>query len=112
MSILEQLKQSRVRAPAEAVFQRDGPNATASIEATTEPEDAAPGQTLFSEELEWTSSESRAARLQAERSGAYNDLKSRIHEDLIGELDPEQLSGDTSLNSPIRRAVENTAEER
>src|SRR5256885_6860533 len=47
-----------------------------------------------------------ASRLQAERSGAYTELKARIHEDLITELDPEQLSGDTSLNSPIRRAVE------
>src|SRR5207237_4823737 len=62
--------------------------------------------------LEWTSAVSRTLRLQAERSEAYSGLKARIHEELIAELDPEQLAGDTSLNSPIRRAVEATAEER
>jgi pilus assembly protein CpaF len=61
---------------------------------------------------EWTSGENRLSRIQAERLEAYAELKAKIHEDLIAELDPEQLTGDTSLNSPIRRAVEATADER
>src|SRR5437870_3927800 len=111
MSILEQMKRSRAPAslenteatPVEATGALASERATASAFAPL---------LLPVEEPEWTSGESRASRLQAERSGAYTELKARIHEDLITELDPEQLSGDTSLNSPIRRAVESTAEER
>jgi pilus assembly protein CpaF len=62
--------------------------------------------------LEWTSAVDRTLRLQAERRQAHEELKSKIHEDLIGELDPEQLVGDASVNSPIRKAVEQTADER
>ena len=40
------------------------------------------------------------------------ELKARIHEELIHELDPEQLTGDTSYSSPVRHAVEQAAEER
>ena len=46
------------------------------------------------------------------RSGALMELKSRVHEELIHELDPEQLVGDLSFTSPVRRAVEQAAEER
>jgi pilus assembly protein CpaF len=42
----------------------------------------------------------------------FADLKVRIHEELIHELDPAQLVGDTGLDSPIRRAVEQAADER
>jgi pilus assembly protein CpaF len=45
------------------------------------------------------------------RNDALNDLKARIHEQLIHELDPEQLGGDLSFTSPARRAVEQAAEE-
>jgi pilus assembly protein CpaF len=65
-----------------------------------------------SESPEWTSSVNRSLRLQSERRDAHEDLKSRIHEELIAELDPAQLAGDTSPNSPIRRAVEVSADER
>src|SRR6266568_1892464 len=64
------------------------------------------------ESPEWTSAVNRTLRLQAQRRDAHEDLKSRIHEDLIAELDPEQLAGDTSLNSPIRRAVVQSSDER
>ncbi len=40
------------------------------------------------------------------------ELKARVHEELIHELDPEQLLDDTSYMSPARRAVEQAAEER
>ena len=46
------------------------------------------------------------------RSEALTELKGRVHEDLIHELDPEQLLGDTSFTSAARRAVEQAAEER
>jgi pilus assembly protein CpaF len=46
------------------------------------------------------------------RQEALNELKSRVHEELIHELDPEQLLGDTSFTSPARRAVEQAADER
>jgi pilus assembly protein CpaF len=45
------------------------------------------------------------------RNDALNDLKARVHEQLIHELDPEQLVGDLSFTSPARRAVEQAAEE-
>jgi pilus assembly protein CpaF len=35
-----------------------------------------------------------------------------VHEELIHDLDPEQLNGDTGISSPARRAVELAAEER
>src|SRR5437870_13706687 len=46
------------------------------------------------------------------RNEVLVELKARVHEDLIHELDPEQLLGDTSFNSPARKAVEQAAEER
>jgi pilus assembly protein CpaF len=45
------------------------------------------------------------------RNEALVELKSRVHEELIHELDPEQLLGDLSFTSPARRAVEQAAEE-
>jgi pilus assembly protein CpaF len=51
-------------------------------------------------------------RFQTDRVEALIELKARIHEDLIHELDPEQLAGDTSFASPVRRAVEQAADER
>jgi pilus assembly protein CpaF len=46
------------------------------------------------------------------RNPALAELKFRIHEELIRDLDPDQLAGDTSMSSPVRRAVEQAAEER
>src|SRR5437870_3003851 len=46
------------------------------------------------------------------RNEAMVELKSRVHEELIHELDPEQLLGDVSFASAARRAVEQAAEER
>ncbi|MGI9148089.1 MAG: hypothetical protein ACR2IK_16305, partial [Chloroflexota bacterium] len=48
----------------------------------------------------------------AARSEALAELKGRVHEELIHELDPEQLVDDVSFTSPARRAVEQAAEER
>ena len=45
------------------------------------------------------------------RNEALIDLKARVHEELIHELDPDQLQGDLGLLSPARRAVEQAAEE-
>jgi pilus assembly protein CpaF len=50
-------------------------------------------------------------RLSA-RNEALVELKSRVHEELIHELDPSQLLDDVSFTSPARRAVEQAAEER
>ena len=46
------------------------------------------------------------------RNEAHLELKTRVHEELIHELDPDQLVGDLSFTSPARRAVEQAAEER
>lgn len=46
------------------------------------------------------------------RNEAMMELKTRVHEELIHELDPEQLVDDISFTSPARRAVEQAAEER
>ena len=46
------------------------------------------------------------------RNEALVELKARVHEELIHELDPDQLQGDLSYTSPARRAVEQAAEER
>jgi pilus assembly protein CpaF len=51
----------------------------------------------------------RLPRIQ--RNEALVELKTRVHEELIHELDPEQLVGDLSFTSPARRAVEQAAEE-
>jgi pilus assembly protein CpaF len=64
------------------------------------------------EPADWAAAPGRTSRIQAERIEAFVELKARIHEELIHELDPEQLAGDTSLGSPVRRAVEQAAEER
>lgn len=45
------------------------------------------------------------------RNEALIEIKTRVHEQLIHELDPEQLQGDISVTSPARRAVEQAAEE-
>jgi pilus assembly protein CpaF len=45
------------------------------------------------------------------RNEALVELKARVHEELIHELDPEQLVGDVGFLSPARRAVEQAAEE-
>jgi pilus assembly protein CpaF len=47
----------------------------------------------------------------AARNEALIELKARVHEELIHELDPDQLVGDLSFTSPARRAVEQAAEE-
>ena len=46
------------------------------------------------------------------RNEAQLELKARVHEELIRDLDPDQLLGDLSFSSPTRRAVEQAAEER
>jgi pilus assembly protein CpaF len=46
------------------------------------------------------------------RNDGLVELKTRVHEELIHELDPAQLADDTSYTSPARRAVEQAAEER
>lgn len=46
------------------------------------------------------------------RTEAFIELKARVHEELIHELDPAQLAEDVSYTSPARRAVEQAAEER
>jgi pilus assembly protein CpaF len=102
MSLLDQLR-STTRAPAVAEAERAAttpvarPAPSAHAEVPLAP---APG-----------SGDAPRARLAA-RNEVLSDLKGRVHEELIHELDPEQLLGDTSFTSPARRAVEQAAEER
>jgi pilus assembly protein CpaF len=101
MSILEQVKRSQP-APAGSSVPPSVPSGTRPVSPVPNPAtpEADPAPT------------SRASRVQAERSEAFMELKARIHEELIHELDPELMSGDTSFTSPIRRAVEQAALER
>ena len=46
------------------------------------------------------------------RNEGMVELRTRVHEELIHELDPAQLTGETGPASPARRAVEQAAEER
>jgi pilus assembly protein CpaF len=105
MSILDQVKRQPAAPPrtSSMVPPSQQPAATAL--------EAAP--VAAAQVAQWTPTPvSRSSRLQAERNEAHAEPKGRIHEDLIEQLDPEQLAGDTSPNSPIRRAVEQAAEER
>jgi pilus assembly protein CpaF len=58
-----------------------------------------------------TSPDQVTRSIRVVRNDAFNDLKARVHEQLIHELDPDQLLGDLSFTSPARRAVEQAAEE-
>ena len=132
MSILDQVKRTRIlrATPASVGEEPVGTAAPARAETPTASPTDSPSSSprghlpsygvqpaVFDaaggpESPEWTSAVNRTLRLQAERRDAHEDLKSRIHEDLIAELDPQQLAGDTSPNSPIRRAVEQSSDER
>jgi pilus assembly protein CpaF len=132
MSILDQVKRTRlIRATLASVTEEtDGASASVAVDVrAASPADILPPTRAVSipsygiqpatfeaaagsESPEWTSAVTRTLRLQAQRRDAHEDLKSRIHEDLIAELDPDQLAGDTSENSPIRRAVEQSSDER
>ncbi|MBV9356583.1 MAG: CpaF family protein [Chloroflexi bacterium] len=46
------------------------------------------------------------------RPDLHAQLKTRVHEELIRDLDPTQLSADIEMTSRVRRAVERAAEER
>jgi pilus assembly protein CpaF len=101
MSILEQVKNAK-SAPA-------SPPASSPPAAGAAPVRTVPGPAAVDTTPAPTT---RTMRVQAERSEAFMELKARIHEELIHELDPEQLTGDTSFTSPVRRAVQLAAEER
>jgi pilus assembly protein CpaF len=58
-----------------------------------------------------TSSDAGPRQIRIVRNDALIELKGRVHEQLIHDLDPEQLVGDLSFTSPARRAVEQAAEE-
>src|SRR5438445_2570518 len=92
MSLLEHLRSSSRAAPA----------APAPSPAPTPEPPAMPGPTPGVE----PPVRSRAPI----RNDALIELKSRVHEELIHELDPNQLLGDLSFTSPARRAVEQAAE--
>jgi pilus assembly protein CpaF len=106
MSILEQVKRRPVDAP------RNASVPTPAETLAPESSEQVPPPTLTPPVEAAPPLVSRNVRLQAERHEAYAELKARIHEALIEELDAEQLAGDTAPNSPIRRAVELAADER
>jgi pilus assembly protein CpaF len=132
VSILDQVKRARVNQPSlptrlpadpdpqpsagpDEALQKPGPSPTpVSAGINRLPSYGIQPGTFANDHLslEWTSAVDRTLRLQAERRQTHEELKSKIHEDLIGELDPEQLVGDTSSNSPIRKAIEQTADDR
>ena len=100
MTLLERL-QAASRPPARA--EMEGPSATV-VEPPSPPSTPAATATASPDPTP------RAIRI-VRNDSALNDLKARVHEQLIHELDPEQLVGDLSFTSPARRAVEQAAEE-
>jgi pilus assembly protein CpaF len=104
MSILEQVKRP----------QRDGESApVVGAETIAQPSaQAVPGTGKVHTPVDWSPPVDRASRLQAERIGAYLDLKTRIHEELIHELDPQQLVDADASDSPVRKAVQQAADDR
>ena len=101
MSLLDQLR-SASKAP------------TRTIDASPAAEAAVPAPRIDASPVPPTQlppSDASRARITV-RNEALTELKGRVHEDLIHELDPQQLLGDTSFTSPARRAVEQAAEER
>src|SRR5437879_3386080 len=99
MSLLEHLLSS-ARAPAAP--EAPAPNAPPA-RPTSEPAASTPVPAQV---------ESPARGRGIVRNEALSELKTRVHEELIHELDPNQLVGDLSFTSPARRAVEQAAEER
>src|SRR6266852_8324856 len=100
MSLLDQLR-SASKAP------------TRTIDANPAAEAAAPLPRIDASPVPTPPPPPDASRTRITvRNEALTELKSRVHEDLIHELDPQQLLGDTSFTSPARRAVEVAAEER
>ena len=106
MSIFEQVKRRPVEVSASAgpMPVMTPPAAVSAAEVAS----ASPATSACAAPLQLVS---RTERLQAERNEAHAELKARIHETLIGELDAEQLDGDTGPHSAIRRAVEQAADE-
>jgi len=101
MSLLDQLR-SASKAP------------TRTIDASPAAEAAVPAPRIDASPVPPTQlppPDASRARITV-RNEALTELKGRVHEDLIHELDPQQLLGDTSFTSPARRAVEQAAEER
>jgi pilus assembly protein CpaF len=100
MSLLEHLR-SVSHGPAET-------NGTAPVAAT-----APPARPAVSVPVQPPPPPVEAPRLRINvRNEALIELKSRVHEELIHELDPAQLLDDVSFTSPARKAVEQAAEER
>ena len=116
MSLLEQMKSSRATAPGvtppppEAESHVTEANGNLAVSATTL---VAPRATASPPpppvELVQPIKQTRA---QAARTESLIELKAHVHEELIRDLDPEQLTGDTTYNSQIRRGVEQAAEDR
>ncbi|MBI4491266.1 MAG: CpaF family protein [Chloroflexi bacterium] len=61
---------------------------------------------------EGDASAKRAERSRSARNEALNELKKRVHEELIHDLDPDQLVAEAGPSSAVRKAVEQAAEER
>src|SRR4051812_48296806 len=107
MSLLEHLRTNKapLAPPAPVVVPAPAPPASDGTPAAAPP--PPPPPPVSPPPIE----PARPVRGQA-RSEALNELKTRVHEELIRDLDPEQLLGDTSFTSPARRAVEQAAEEK
>jgi pilus assembly protein CpaF len=113
MSLLDHLRSSRPPPEPEQAFPVTPPRAAgvaerpAQVPAYAAPPPAGPADAPVSTAL----SAPRIARGQA-RNEAMMELKGSVHEALIRDLDPQQLTGDTGFTSSARRAVEQAAEER
>jgi pilus assembly protein CpaF len=123
MSLLEQIRTSKASSvgepqpPTSESVTVSEPRPTASPPApgawSAEALLSAPVVTRPStQQVEVQNGNSRQSRAHAARTESLMELKTRVHEELIRDLDPEQLTGDTSFTSPVRRAVEQAAEER
>ena len=109
MSLLEQIRTSKAASvsepqqpsTSESVTVSDrGSNGNAPAPGAWSPEAllSAPVVTRpNTQPVEVQNGNSRQSRAQAARTETLIELKTRVHEELIRDLDPEQLTGDTSF---------------
>ena len=117
MSLLEHLKSTRVepkvngQTPAPPVAPEPDARTSASMPTVVDPTPT-PVAPPPAPPPPPTSAPAPRIAPRFARVEALVELRTRVHEELIHELDPAQLTGDTGPASPARRAVEQAAEER
>ncbi len=115
MSLLEHLKTNKAPPPlSNGATPATAPAAVVDAPPLAEPQSASPREQVATAAPTTPTPTGAATRQVARitRNEAFVELRTRVHEELIHELDPAQLTGETGPSSPARRAVEQAADER